>query len=256
LADWSPSAYLQFADERSRPARDLLAQVPLASPGLIFDLGCGPGNSTELLDRAFPQAEITGIDNSPAMLVKAREVLPKRTFIEADLAAWMPDAGADLLFSNATYQWVPDHANILRRTLQAMKPGAVLAVQMPDNLDEPSHALMRDAAANGPWADKLRDASRARSKLMDPKGYYDLLKPHCTKLDIWHTIYNHPLDGTQGIVDFVSSTGLRPFVDRLTGNEKPAFIAAYKARLAQHYPIAADGKVLLRFPRLFIVAVA
>ena len=90
MADWSPEAYLQFVDERSRPARDLLAQIPLALPELIFDLGCGPGNSTALLDRAYPHAEISGVDNSPAMIAKARETLPHRSFIEADLASWQP----------------------------------------------------------------------------------------------------------------------------------------------------------------------
>jgi trans-aconitate 2-methyltransferase len=249
-------AYLQFADERSRPARDLLAQVPLMAPQLIYDLGCGPGNSTELLDRTYGQAEIIGVDNSAAMLGKARETLPQRKFIDADLATWMPDARADLMFSNATFQWVPDHAAVLLRLLKVLRAGAVLALQMPDNLHEPSHSLMREVAADGPWSDKLGDAAGARSPLMPPEGYYDLLKPSCARLDIWHTIYNHALDGAQGIIEFVTSTGLRPFLNLLDDFEKKAFLDDYKARVMRAYPASVDGKVMLRFPRLFIVAQA
>jgi trans-aconitate 2-methyltransferase len=151
-SDWSPEHYLKFADERSRPARDLLAQVPLRNPRAICDLGCGPGNSTALLDAAFPAAEIVGIDTSEAMLAKARETLPKREFFKADLAHWISPKTADLLFSNATFQWVPNHAAVMLRLLQGLRAGGVLAVQMPDNLDELSHRLMHETVHNGPWA--------------------------------------------------------------------------------------------------------
>jgi trans-aconitate 2-methyltransferase len=254
MTDWSPEAYLQFAGERSRPARDLLAQIPLISPNLIFDLGCGPGNSTALLERTFAHAEIIGVDNSPAMLIKARETLPHCAFIEADLASWQPDSSVDVLFSNATFQWLSGHASILLRLLKGLRSGGVLAVQMPDNLNEPSHQLMRLTAADGPWADKLRDTVGAREALLTPQDYYGLLRPFCARLDIWHTIYNHMLDGAQGIVDFVASTGLRPFLKPLKEPERTEFVGIYSARIADAYPPVSDGKALLRFPRLFIVA--
>jgi trans-aconitate 2-methyltransferase len=254
MADWSPEAYLKFADERSRPAQDLLAQVPLANPRLVYDLGCGPGNSTALLDAAFPAAEVIGVDNSEAMLAAARRALPRREFLAADLAHWMPAGQADLLFSNATFQWVPNHPAVLLRLLGGLLDGAVLAVQMPDNLDEPSHRLMRETSKNGPRADELSEAAASRAALLAPFQYYDLLKPKCRRLDIWHTVYNHVVDGVQGIIDFVSSTGLRPFLDPLDEWEKKAFLDAYRLALAREYPATHDGKVVLRFPRIFIVA--
>jgi trans-aconitate 2-methyltransferase len=125
---------------------------------------------------------------------------------------------------------------------------------MPDNLNENIHHLMRLTATDGPSADKLRDAAGARDGLLTPQNYYDLLKPCCRQLNIWHTVYNHALDGAQGIVDFVSSTGLRPFLNPLKAAERAAFVEAYRVRIADAYPQAVDGKVLLRFPRLFIVA--
>ena len=253
MADWSPTLYARFEDERTRPARDLMAQVPLTDARRIVDMGCGPGNSTELLVERWPGARTVGLDSSPAMLEEARRRLPQATFALADAATWMPEASTDLVFANAIYQWVPDHLEVLPKMLAAMREGACLAVQMPDNLAEPTHRLMREVAANGPWAEKLEDA--ARLPLPAPHVYYDALKPFASRIDIWHSIYNHVLDNAAAIVDWVKSTGLRPFLDPLAPDERTAFLADYTARIAMAYPPTVDGKVLLRFPRVFIVAV-
>jgi trans-aconitate 2-methyltransferase len=151
-------------------------------------------------------------------------------------------------------QWVPDHGAVLKRLLGALASGAVIAVQMPDNLDEPSHALMREAAAAGPWAKRMAKAAEARGRLPEPAAYYDLLKPLSASVDIWHTIYHHVLDGPQAIVDWLRSTGLRPFLDALEPDERQDFLESYRALIAKVCTARVDGKVLLRFPRLFIVA--
>lgn len=254
-ADWSAAQYLKFAGERTRAACDLLAQVPIANPQFVYDLGCGPGNSTELLAERYPDAAITGIDSSPDMLAAARKTLPRCTFELGDLNQWTPESQADLLFANAVFQWVPGHIQVLQRLIGKLSPDGVLAVQMPDNLSEPSHALMRETAANGPWAERLRDASAARDRMASPERYYEALKPQCRRVDIWHTIYNHPLEGHRAIVEWLKSTGLRPFLNALQPHEQQDFLAAYEARLATAYPLLSGGRVLLRFPRLFIVAV-
>jgi trans-aconitate 2-methyltransferase len=253
MEDWLPDAYLRFADERTRPALDLLSRIPLKAPELIYDLGCGPGNSTALLREAYPKARLMGLDNSKTMLAKARSDLPQAHFIEGDLATWEGDPNANLLFANASFQWVSDHVSVLLRLLTGLKAGGVLALQMPDNLDEPSHRLMRETAEDGPWADKLREVAGFREKIRTPNEYYNLLKPHCRSLDIWHTAYNHTLDGVQGIVDFVGTTGLRPYLDTLDEDMRTQFINSYRARLKKAYSEMFDGKVLMRFPRLFTV---
>ena len=155
--DWSAEQYLKFADERTRPPRDLLAQVLLGSPRRVVDLGCGPGNSTELLVERFPDAEVIGVDSSPDMLRQARQQLPRCTFVEGNLSTWMPEEGTDLLFGNAVFHWVPDHPKVLARLLQSLPPGGVLAVQMPDNTNEPALRLMEKVAASG----SLRPMRRA-----------------------------------------------------------------------------------------------
>jgi trans-aconitate 2-methyltransferase len=255
MNDWSACQYLKFEDERTRPPRDLLAQVPLDAPRRVLDLGCGPGNSTELLVARFPKAEVTGLDSSPDMLRRARQRLPQCTFIEADLVTWQPPERTDLLFANAVFQWVPDHPAVLRRLLQSLPEGSVLAVQMPDNTAEPMLALMRETAQSGPWAETLKPIAAARDDLPTPGDYYDTLRPHCDRIDIWHTIYHHVMPGPDAIVEWFKGSALRPFLSAIDAETGAAFLAAYKERIAQAYPARFDGKVLLRFPRLFIVAV-
>ena len=253
MADWNADLYLKFADERTRAARDLLARVPLDAPQSIYDLGCGPGNSTALLIERYPGARITGIDTSPDMLKTARQAHPSSSFEEGDVAIWRPGKPADLFFANAVFQWIADHPRVLKELCSFLTPGGVLAVQMPDNLDEPSHALMREVAADKRWAAKLQGAARAA--LPPPQFYYDALKPECRAVDIWKTIYFHPLDGAPAIVQWVKATGLKPFLDRLDSSEQAAFIGQYTERLEEAYPSRIDGKSLLLFPRLFIVAI-
>ena len=254
MTDWSARQYLRFEDDRTRPSRDLLAQVPLTQPELVVDLGCGPGNSTELLVERYPQAEVIGLDSSPNMLRQACERLPQCTFVEADIATWTPEGAPNLLFGNAVFQWVPDHRAVLRRLVKSLPQGGVLAVQMPDNTREPALALMSEVAAEGPWASNAALDEAARADLPPPETYYDLLKPLCARVDLWHIIYNHVMDGPEAIVEWFKGSGLRPFLDALDPALREEFLAAYLAQISRHYTRRHDGRVLLKFPRFFIVA--
>lgn len=254
MADWSPGQYLKFADERTRPSADLLARVPLGSARRCIDIGCGPGNSTELVAARFPEAETRGLDSSPAMVARARERLPGLAFETGDVATWAPRERFDLIFANAVFQWVPDHGALLPRLAGFLAPGGCLAVQMPNNLDEPSHRLMREAALDGPWAGKLAAAAGAREEIGSFEAYYAWLRGAGCRVDVWQTTYVHALDGASAIVEWFKSTGLRPYLDPLGPEERDAYLARYLAAVRTAYPEQADGKVLLRFPRLFFVA--
>lgn len=253
---WSATQYGKFEAERNRPVRDLLAQLPDRPVVRAVDIGCGPGNSTELLRRRFPDAVVTGIDSSSAMIEAARRRLPDVRFEIADIAAWRGEGGPfDLILANAVLQWLPDHAALLPGLIGQLAPGGSLAVQMPDNLEEPAHRLMRAVAADGPWAAKLADAPRARESRHGPEWYYRVLRACGAVVDVWRTVYVHPLAGGAGaVVEWFKGSGLRPFLDPLDPDERAAFLTRYEAAVAQAYPALPDGTVLLPFPRLFFVA--
>ena len=256
MPDWNASQYLRFEDERTRAARDLLAQVPLTGVRTAIDLGCGPGNSTELLLERYPAARVIGLDSSPDMLHQSRSRLPRCSFIEADLADWQPEEPADLVFANAVFQWVPDHQSVMARIVKALPEGGVFAAQLPDNTAEPSHVLMREVAGTlkGMSGANQGNGTAARDSLPAPESYYDLLKPICRRLEIWHTIYNHVMEGPEAIVEWFRGSALRPFLAGLDTQATGEFLSAYTSEISRHYKARFDGRVLLRFPRLFIVA--
>jgi trans-aconitate 2-methyltransferase len=258
MLDWNPALYRRYEDERTRPAQELLARVPLTEAARVVDLGCGPGNSTELLVHRFPKAQVLGTDNSEAMLASARARLPQAGFELSDIATWAPrslEEAPDLIYANASLQWVPDHEKLIPRLFDALAPGGVLAIQMPDNRQEPTHSLMRALGAEAPWTEPIGDADSLRTLLLELGGYYDLLAPRAARVDVWRTIYQHPMADAAAIVEWVRSTGLKPFVDRLPADLQASYLAEYERRVNLAYPVRADGKRLLAFPRMFIVAV-
>jgi trans-aconitate 2-methyltransferase len=250
---WNPERYLAFGDQRTRPVVDLLARVPLAAAERIADLGCGPGNSTRLLVERWPEAGVTGVDSSGEMLAKARASGVRACWVEADIAVWAPDGPLDLIYSNAALQWLDDHRTLLPRLLCELRPEGVLAVQMPRNFEAPSHALLRETARDGPWADRLTGLLDS-APVAAPEWYYDLLAPHADPVDIWEVQYLHVLDGDDPVLSWTRSTALRPIMQALDQEHFAAFEAAYAARLREAYPKGADGRTLFPFRRLFIVA--
>ncbi len=254
-SSWSAVQYTKFEAERTRPVRDLVAQIPTAAAAICADLGCGPGNSTEVLQARFPDAAIIGIDNSVDMIEAARKRLPAIRFEIADIDAWVNSGPFDVILANASLQWVPGHECLLPALLSKLAPAGSLAVQIPDNLDEPAHCLMREIAAGGPWAAKLATSANSRASRCSAEWYYRVLRPHATTVDIWRTIYHHPLaGGAAAVVEWFKGTGLRPFLDPLDKSERSIFLARYETSIARAYTALPDGTVLLPFPRLFFVA--
>jgi trans-aconitate 2-methyltransferase len=252
---WDPTLYGGFAAPRLRPALDLLARVPLEAPRRIADLGCGGGQATRLLAQRWPAAELSGIDSSPDMLAEAaaKEPASRTAWVRCDVAAWTPAVPLDLIFSNAALHWLDDHATLFPRLLDMLAPGGVLAVQMPRNHGAPSHTGMAEAALAGPWAETLRPLLRP-SPVGSPELYYDLLAPRASRLDLWETEYLHVLEGDDPVVTWTSATALAPLLQALEGDARSAFLDDYRARMAKAYPRRPDGRTLLPFRRLFLVA--
>ena len=161
----------------------------------------------------------------------------------------------DVILANAVLQWVPSHEVLMPRLIGKLAEGGSLAVQMPDNLDEPAHRLMREVAGAGPWSGKLTNAAGARSPRLPAEWYYALLRPHVAQVDVWSTTYYHVLaGGTDAVVEWFKGSGLRPFLAPLDTVETEGFLKTYRAALVDAYPPLPDGSVLLPFPRLFFVA--
>ena len=255
MATWDPAQYLKFADHRLRPALDLLARIPEIGPRTLYDLGCGPGNITRLLAERWPAARVIGVDSSADMLEKARAEAPGVEFVQADLNHWSPPRPAELVFSNATMQWLNDHETLFPRLMSFVAPGGVLAVQMPRNFAAPSHTLLRETVEDAPWRDRLATLQR-HDPVASPQVYHRLLAPGATSVDIWEVEYLQRLVGPNPVVEWTRGTALRPFLDALSPADREAFLADYGRRVAAAYPAEADGATLFPFRRLFIVAAA
>lgn len=251
---WDPAKYLEFAGLRLRPALDLLARVPPPAPRVVHDLGCGAGNVTRLLVERWPDAAVTGVDGSAAMLARARQAAPAVRWLQADLGAWAPEAPADLVFSNAALHWLDDHPRLFPRLLGHLAPGGVLAVQMPRNHGAPSHTEMVAAAEAGPWRASLAPILR-RQPVGPPEAYLDILAPHAARLDIWETEYLQVLEGDNPVVEWTRGSALKPLLDALDEPDRAAFLQAYATRIARAYPRRPDGTTAFPFRRLFLVAV-
>ncbi|WP_019643516.1 methyltransferase domain-containing protein [Novispirillum itersonii] len=257
---WDPQQYLRFTDHRTRPAQDLIARIPLQAPGQIIDLGCGPGLSTRALKARWPQAQVSGLDNDLAMLASARVSDPAGDYSPADAGVWRPGPEVDLLFSNAVLHWLDNHAALLPALLRALRPGAVLAVQVPGNHAAPSHTLLQETAASrSRWQAALAPVLRP-DPVADPADYHRWLAPFASGLDVWESTYIQVLTGEDPVLEWVRSTLLRVVQAVLLtlpdgAAEAAAFEAAYAARLRGAYPRQADGSTLFPFRRVFMVAV-
>ncbi len=248
---WNPDQYLRFAQPRLRPALDLAARVD-GNLATVVDLGCGTGNVTAMLASRWPQATLTGVDDSEAMLAQARVALPAVRWQQGSIAGWSAEAPVDLLYSNAALHWLPDHGTLFPHLARQVAPGGTLAVQMPRNFEAPSHTAIAEAVRAGPWRAAL-EPLLAPPPVATPAFYYEALLPFAATLDLWETEYLQVLQGPDAVKEWTKGTWLKQFLDRLQGTEREAFEADYAARVARAYPRRADGCTLFPFRRLFVV---
>ena len=248
---WDPGKYLAFADHRSRPFFVLVARVHADSPRRVVDLGCGPGNLTALLAERWPAADVCGIDSSPAMVAAARRDAPGVAFEVADLRDWRPADPVDVLVSNATLQWVPDHLELLPSLVGHVAAGGWFAFQVPGNFEEPSHTIRGELAAEEPYAAYTADAAVPASH--DPAVYLEALTALGCTVDAWETTYLHVLTGEDPVFRWVSGTGARPTLQALPDGLREEFEEEFKRRLRAAYPPRGHG-VVLPFRRIFVVA--
>jgi trans-aconitate 2-methyltransferase len=253
---WDPEQYLRFADERSRPFRDLLARVAAQNPRLVADLGCGPGTLTRILADRWPEARIEGVDSSYEMVQRAEaelsELGERAVATLADIRKWEPAGPVDVLVSNATLQWIPGHLDLLERLVGWVAPAGWLAVQVPGNFGEASHTLLAEVAARPRWRERLAEVPRPSAE--EPATYLARLAELGLEVDAWETTYLQVLPGEDAVLQWMRGTGLRPVLSALADDdERAAFEAEYSELLRQAYPRRSFG-TLLPYRRIFLVA--
>jgi trans-aconitate 2-methyltransferase len=236
-----------------RPAIDLLNRVDLESPSVVYDLGAGTGNVTELLANRWPNDRVIGVDSSEEMLKEAAERAANIEWEVGDISTWEPKHAPDLIFTNAALHWADGHGELFTRLMSSIAPGGVLAVQMPRNFGAVSHISISEAAMSGPWRTKLQSLLRP-APVEPPPFYISVLSPLAVTLDVWETEYMQILSGENPVKEWTKGTWLRPLLDALEEPEKSEFEQAYAELVAKAYPKQTDGTTIFPFKRMFIVA--
>lgn len=253
MSDWNSVQYLMFKNERTQPAIDLVNRIHIDDPKKIIDVGCGPGNSTQVLSQRFPNAYILGVDNSPAMIETAQKDYPNLDFkaCDASMELSMLDNDYDVVFSNACIQWIPDHNQLLINMIGLLKKGGILAVQIPMQYQQPIHKIIGEVSTNKKW----------KSEFINPRifhtltqgEYFDLLSGISSEFFMWETIYYHNLKSHNDMIEWYRGTGLRPYLNVLSDEKKNVFEQDILTRVIQEYPIQKNGNIIFRFPRFFLL---
>ncbi|HMJ43749.1 MAG TPA: methyltransferase domain-containing protein [Pseudolabrys sp.] len=250
---WNPQQYLKFSGHRLRPAVDLLMRIPDFAARRVADLGAGAGNVTRLIKERWPDANVVGVEGSAEMVATGRKAAPEIEWLHQDLGLWQPADQFDLIYSNAALHWLPDHAGLFPSLMEMVRPGGILAVQMPRNFGAPSHLLIGETALNGPWRAQVEHLVTP-PPVEVPGFYHDLLAPRSDNIDIWETEYLQVLQGENPVKEWTKGTWLTRYLDVLQDSDKLAFEAAYGERVAKAYPPNSAGQTLFPFRRLFMVA--
>jgi trans-aconitate 2-methyltransferase len=258
---WDPGQYQLFAGHRGRPFHDLLARVGAQDPGLVADLGCGPGELTVALARRWPGAEVTGTDSSPEMIEAAQQLqagagpgsaAARVSFTLGDLRDWQPGRPAGVIVANAVLQWLPDQLAVIAGWPDRLAPGGWLALQVPGNFDQPGHEIIRRLAASPRWRPLLGGLELNR-QAVQPADYLDVLARAGCEVDVWETTYLHVLPGADPVLDWYKGSGLRPVLSALDPGQAADFLAEYAVLVRAAYPASGYGTVL-PFRRVFAVA--
>jgi trans-aconitate 2-methyltransferase len=249
---WNPEVYLAFADHRGRPFFDLMSRVGTEKPRRVVDLGCGPGNLTVSLAQRWPDAVVEAWDSSPEMVEAARE-----RGVDAhvgDVRDWAPRPDTDVVLSNATLHWVPEHYDLLVRWARQLAAGSWIAMQVPGNFDARSHQAVRELTRRDKWSEPLQDFPFREGVVREPVGYAELLTDAGCTVDAWETTYVHELTGKNPVLEWITGTALRPVKSRLTEPQWQEFRDELIPLLDAAYPMRADGRTFFPFRRIFVVA--
>ena len=219
MADWDPELYNRFRRYRAEPVAHILSRLQLSDDEKIIDLGCGSGENTLELARRSPRGSALGVDGSPAMIEAARKLLeasqPSSSVASRLSCSIVPEFRADreytLIFSNATFQWIPDHRALFASCFDALRPGGTIVVQMPANETETAKVEIGKLAREAPWNTMLGGRERAFHE--EPPEFYAAMLAQLgyDRIDCYHLTFHHPMDRPADVVQWYRSTGCGRF---------------------------------------------
>ncbi|MBQ3946946.1 MAG: methyltransferase domain-containing protein, partial [Ruminococcus sp.] len=196
---------------------DLANKINIKSPQKILDLGCGTGNSSQVLKDRFPFAEIVGVDNSQTMIEQAEKEHSGIKFMLTDISGDISSLGSDydIVFSNACIQWIPDHKSLIPKLMGLLKTGGVLAVQAPMQSEHPVQQLIHKLAFSDKWSRKIKNPRPINTLTQD--RYFDILSELTSDFSIWKTVYGHRMPSHQKMLN---GTKEQDFVHILLSSKK------------------------------------
>ncbi len=255
MNDWNSKKYLQFEKERTQPVKDLISRIELTNPSKIIDIGCGPGNSTNELQKKWKNADIIGLDNSPNMIEKANKSMANIKWILQDANTELEDLGKfDIVFSNAAIQWMPNHEKLIPKLFNMVEDKGVLAVQLPNTSNMPVHIALKSISSNDKWSQYF-DGSTSQQSRHNIPFYYDVISSLTSELYIWEVNYFHVMENHHKIIEWYESTGMKPYLERLHTEELQAeFKHDMLVEISKHYPTQKNGRILFKFKREFFLA--
>lgn len=254
MSQWNSEQYLKFKKQRTQPAIDLAKRIPIDHPKNVLDVGCGPGNSTSVLKKLFPDSYILGIDNSENMIKRAKESYADLSFRLCDVTTGLDTLDSyDLIFSNACFQWIPNHKEFIPSLFDKLNKNGVLAVQMPMNGQETLYRIISEVISDPKW--NFSSIKLETNETLLPEEYFDILSCCTNNFDIWETIYYHRMPSVEAMVEWVKGTRLRPYLNALDSETAEKFEKEITERAENAYKMQFSGEYILKFRRFFFIAV-
>ncbi len=243
---WNPGKYNQFKNIRFQPFFDLAEWIAADGLTTAVDIGCGTGEQTKILAEKFDKADFSGIDPSPEMLAKSKELetdnLHFKTTTVEDFIAFNAGKKWDLIFSNAALQWSDDHENLFPQLISLLSEKGQLAVQMPVQKENLLNKILIDLAQEKPFADYLQGWKR-ESPVLSIDAYAQILFENgLSNLQIIQKVYPIIADNAETLFDFISGSALIPYLERLSESQQELFVAEYKYRIQKEFK---------RFPAIY-----
>jgi trans-aconitate 2-methyltransferase len=236
---WNPETYNQFKSIRYRPFFDLMELI--SSDGLTnaVDIGCGTGEQTKILSEKFDAANFLGIDPSPEMLSKSKELETSNLSFESSAVehfiASHTKGNWDLIFSNAALQWSDNHELLFTQLISLLSDKGQFAVQMPVQKENLLNKILLGLVEEKPFSDFLHGWKR-ESPLLSIDQYAQIMFENgLNNIQIIQKVYPIIADSPENLFDFISGSALIPYLERLSETQQQLFVTEFKIRIQQAF---------------------